>query len=97
MEPTATAPFAPEMQAAYERARAKLDPARLKQFLFELTDIHSPTGATRGAAEFVASRMAAMFSSHRLKSWRSLSKMLHSLPSRSRAKAMAANASLLFG
>ena len=57
MEPTAAAPFTPEMTAAYERARAKLDPARLKQLLFEITDIHSPTGATRNAAEFVAGHM----------------------------------------
>ena len=60
MEPTAPAPFTPEMDAAYARARTRLDPARLKQFLFDLTDIHSPTGATRRAAEFVAGRMEGM-------------------------------------
>lgn len=60
MEPTARAPFTPEMQAAYDRARAKLDAGRLKRFLFDLTDIHSPTGATRKAAEFVAGRMKDM-------------------------------------
>ncbi|MGE3690036.1 MAG: M20 family metallopeptidase [Novosphingobium sp.] len=58
MEPTVAKPFTPEMEDAYARAREKIDPARLKQFLFQLTDIHSPTGATRQAAEFVAGRMA---------------------------------------
>jgi len=52
MQPTTPVPFTPEMEAAYARAKAKLDPARLKQLLFDITDIHSPTGATRNAAEF---------------------------------------------
>jgi acetylornithine deacetylase/succinyl-diaminopimelate desuccinylase-like protein len=60
MEPTAPAPFTPEMEAAYQRAKAKLDPARLKQLLFDITDIHSPTGATRNVAEFVADHMASI-------------------------------------
>lgn len=60
MQPTASAPFTPEMEMAYANARAKLDPARLKQLLFDITDIHSPTGATRAASEFVAQRMAAI-------------------------------------
>ena len=58
MEPTTSAPFTPEMEAAFARAKARLDPARLKQLLFDITDIHSPTGATRNAAEFVAEHMA---------------------------------------
>ncbi len=58
MEPTAAAPFSPVQQAAYEKACARLDPARLKALLFEITDIHSPTGATRDVAEHIAARMA---------------------------------------
>jgi len=57
MEPTISMPFGPEQQAAYEKARAKLDPARLKSLIFDLTNIHSPTGATRQISEFVAGRM----------------------------------------
>ena len=60
MQPTTPVPFTPEMEAAYARAKAKLDPARLKQLLFDITDIHSPTGATRNAAEFVAGHMASI-------------------------------------
>ena len=56
---TSKLPFSPEQQALYERVCAKLDAGRLKQFLFDLTDIHSPTGATRAASEFVADRLAA--------------------------------------
>jgi acetylornithine deacetylase/succinyl-diaminopimelate desuccinylase-like protein len=58
MEPTVSAPFTPEMEAAFGRAKARLNPARLKQLLFDITDIHSPTGATRNVAEFVAGHMA---------------------------------------
>lgn len=58
MEPTRKIPLTPEMEAAYARARAKLDPARLKQSLFDLTNIHSPTGATRTIAEHIAGYMA---------------------------------------
>lgn len=57
MEPTVTMPFTPEMEAAYAKARARLDAGRLKQLLFDITDIHSPTGATRAAVDFVAGRM----------------------------------------
>ena len=58
--PTAAMPFTPEMEAAYAKARARLDAGRLKQLLFDITDIHSPTGATRTVAEFVAERMQAV-------------------------------------
>ena len=51
MEPTVTMPFTPEMEAAYAKARARLDAGRLKQLLFDITDIHSPTGSTRAAVE----------------------------------------------
>ena len=50
MEPTTQKPFTPEMEAAYAKARARLDAGRLKQLLFDITDIHSPTGATRNVA-----------------------------------------------
>lgn len=55
-----TIAFDATRQAAYEKACAQLDPARLKSLLFDLTDIHSPTGATRAVSEFVAARMAAI-------------------------------------
>lgn len=59
MEPTVRIPFSAEQQAWYEAACARLDPARLKQLLFDLTNIHSPTGATRAVSEFVAARLGA--------------------------------------
>ena len=49
--PTAPIPLTPEMEAAYARARACLNAGRLKQLLFDITDIHSPTGATRQVGE----------------------------------------------
>lgn len=57
MEPTTSVPFTPEMEAAYAKAKAHLDMGRLKHLLFNITDIHSPTGATRNVAEFLALRM----------------------------------------
>lgn len=58
MEPTVRMPFSAAQEDAYAKARAQLDPQRLKQLLFEITNIHSPTGATREVSEFVAQRMA---------------------------------------
>lgn len=58
MEPTTQVPFTAQQQAWYEAACARLNPERLKQFLFQLTDIHSPTGATRAASEFVVGKLA---------------------------------------
>ena len=58
MPTTRKLPFSAEQQALYERVCAKLDAGRLKQLLFDLTDIHSPTGATRAASEFIADRLA---------------------------------------
>ncbi len=52
-------PFTPEQQAMYDKVCAKLDAGRLKQTLFDLTDIHSPTGATRAASEFIAGKLAS--------------------------------------
>ena len=58
MEPTVKMPFSAAQEDAYAKARARLNPQRLKQLLFEITNIHSPTGATREVSEFVAGRMA---------------------------------------
>ena len=54
MEPTIQVPFSSEQQQWYDAACAKIDPNRLKQLLFELTDIHSPTGAAGAASQFMA-------------------------------------------
>lgn len=54
MVSTTPLPFSPAQQAWYEKACAKLDAGRLQKLLFELTDIHSPTGATRDASQFMA-------------------------------------------
>ena len=59
MKPTVQVPFSPDQQRWYEAACAKLDAARLRTMLFELTDLHSPTGATRRASEYVAAYLAA--------------------------------------
>lgn len=57
MQPTAEVPFTPEMEAVFASARDRLDPERLKQLIFDLTNIHSPTGATREISEFLAGKM----------------------------------------
>jgi acetylornithine deacetylase/succinyl-diaminopimelate desuccinylase-like protein len=57
MEPTVMRPFTPTQQVAYANARAKLSAERVKQLLFEITNIHSPTGATGEVTKFVAGRM----------------------------------------
>ena len=57
MEPTAQAPFSPDQQKWYDAACSRLDAGRLKQLLFDLTNIHSPTGATRAASEMIAGRL----------------------------------------
>ncbi len=60
MKPTTSLPLSPEQSRWYEQARACLDPRRLQQLLFELTNIHSPTGATREASEFMSRHMQAI-------------------------------------
>jgi acetylornithine deacetylase/succinyl-diaminopimelate desuccinylase-like protein len=60
VEPTISKPFSAAQQAAYEKACAKLNPERLKQLLFNITNIHSPTGAAREVSEFVAGHMATI-------------------------------------
>lgn len=57
MEPTVQNPFSAEQQAHYEAACARLDPERLKRLLFDITNIHSPTGATREVCEYLAAHM----------------------------------------
>ncbi|MDF0542740.1 acetylornithine deacetylase [Sphingobium sp. H39-3-25] len=42
---------------AYARACAKIDPERIKQLLFDLTDLHSPTGDTGAIVDFLDSRL----------------------------------------
>lgn len=58
MEPTVKMPLSAMQNEALAKAKAKLNPQRLKQLLFDITNIHSPTGATRTVSEFVAGRMA---------------------------------------
>jgi acetylornithine deacetylase/succinyl-diaminopimelate desuccinylase-like protein len=65
-QPTTAIPFDADRQAAYEKARAKLNPERLKTLLFELTNIHSPTGATGIISEFVARRLRSIGMTARL-------------------------------
>ncbi len=60
MKPTTQHPFSEQQQQWYEQACSKLDPQRLKKLLFELTDIHSPTGATRNASQFMAEHINAL-------------------------------------
>jgi acetylornithine deacetylase/succinyl-diaminopimelate desuccinylase-like protein len=60
MEPTLQVPFTKEQRQWYEKARDKLNPQRLKELLFNLTNIHSPTGATRDASHFMVDYIDAM-------------------------------------
>lgn len=57
MQTTTPFPLTAEQVRWYEQARSRLDAQRLKQLLFALTDIHSPTGATRQASEFMQRRL----------------------------------------
>lgn len=54
---TTPAPLSAQQQQWYEAACARIDPRRLQQLLFELTNIHSPTGATRAASEFMTAHL----------------------------------------
>ena len=60
MELTKKIPFTPEQTQWYEEARAKLNPERLQELLFDLTNIHSPTGAVREASEFMTDHFQKM-------------------------------------
>ncbi len=52
--PVIEAELGDQRQAWFDAVCARLDPARLKTLLARLTDIHSPTGAARDAAVFMA-------------------------------------------
>jgi len=60
MKPTTSLPFSAEQSQWYEQARARLNPQRLQKLLFELTNIHSPTGLTRQASEFMSHHMQSI-------------------------------------
>ncbi len=57
MEATTQNPLSEQQRCWYDKACEKLDEQRLQKLLFELTDIHSPTGAARQASEFMAQHM----------------------------------------
>ncbi|MCY1281879.1 peptidase, ArgE/DapE family [compost metagenome] len=57
MQPTTPVPFSADQMKWYEQACAKIDPQRLQNLLFALTDIHSPTGSARAASEFMAGHL----------------------------------------
>ncbi|WP_395402685.1 M20 family metallopeptidase [Pseudoduganella sp. UC29_106] len=58
--PTTQAPFSDLQKQWYEQACAKINPRRLQRLLFDLTNIHSPTGATRAASEFMAGHLRSL-------------------------------------
>ena len=60
MKPTTPMPMSAEMEKAYEACCKCLDADRLKALLHDLTDIHSPTGATRAASEFMVKHLNQM-------------------------------------
>ncbi len=60
MNPTQQIPFTAEQMRMYEAARARINPKRLQQLLFDLTNIHSPSGAAREASEFMQGYLANM-------------------------------------
>ncbi len=57
MQPTTAMPFSEDQMKWYEQACARIDPKRLQDLLFSLTDIHSPTGSARAASEFMAGHL----------------------------------------
>lgn len=46
-------------QRWFDEACARIDSARMKQLVIDLTNIHSPTGAERAASEFLVAHLAA--------------------------------------
>jgi acetylornithine deacetylase/succinyl-diaminopimelate desuccinylase-like protein len=62
---TASTKFTDEQRDWYEKACAKIDAERLKQLIFGLTNIHSPTGNEKQASQFLVDYMKrANFSAH---------------------------------
>ena len=53
-----TPEFSPQQRRWFEAACARINVERLKQLVFSLTDIHSPTGNERRASEFLTSYLA---------------------------------------
>lgn len=49
------AAFNKQQQDWFEQACSKIDAKRLQQLVYDLTDIHSPTGREKAASEFLAS------------------------------------------
>ena len=60
MKPTTPKALSADMEKAYEACCKCLDAGRLKTLLHALTDIHSPTGATRAASEFMVEHLNQM-------------------------------------
>lgn len=60
MQDTIDIPLGEERQRWLDATIARLDPERLKTLLFGLTDIHSPTGATRAASEYMADHLRSI-------------------------------------
>lgn len=57
MKTTTPLAFSRDQTRWFEQAKARINPQRLKQLLFDLTNIHSPTGATRQVSEFMQQRL----------------------------------------
>ena len=51
-------PLSAEQQIWYDQVCRAINPARLQQLLFDVTNIHSPTGATRDAGQHLAGHLA---------------------------------------
>ncbi len=60
MQPTVSVPFSAEQMKWYEQACARIDPKRLQCLLFDLTNIHSPTGAAGAASQFMARHLESV-------------------------------------
>lgn len=60
MQPTVSVPFSAEQMMWYEQACARIDPKRLQNLLFDLTNIHSPTGAAGAASQFMARHLESV-------------------------------------
>lgn len=60
MQPTVSVPFSTEQMKWYEQACARIDPKRLQYLLFDLTNIHSPTGAAGAASQFMARHLESV-------------------------------------
>lgn len=60
MQPTTPIAFSAEQMKWYELACAKIDPKRLQALLYDITNIHSPTGMARAASEHMAKHLSAL-------------------------------------